>query len=105
MSRLPSISDILSLLAFTDAVLRKGGVSSTKSLIQEQYLINDNFKVHQIFHCFFEHLQKELPSWLSRQVGRNAGESEHLFSDTNKLLTKFINNGIADSFHKQPFHC
>ena len=105
VSRLPGILDIPSLLDFTDAVLRKRGVSSTKSVIQEQYQINDNFKDRQIFRSFFEHLQKELPSWLARQVDRDICDSQHLFSETNKLLTKFVNNGIVDSYHTQPLHC
>ena len=105
VSRMPGILDIPTLLDFTDAVLRKRGVSSAKSLIQEQYLINDNFKVRQILRSFFEYVQKELPSWLARQVDRDIGGSEHHFSETNKLLTKFVNNGIVDSYHKQPFHC
>jgi hypothetical protein len=103
--RLPSLADIPLFLDFVAAVLRERGALSTKSLIQEQYLINTDFRDSKLFHGFFMHLTTELPSWFSRQVNRNINDCADLFGETTKLLVKFINNGIADSYTKQPFHC
>jgi hypothetical protein len=102
--RLPTLGKIPSFLNFVAAVLHQRGNCSTRTVIQEQYLINDNLKDRQLFDGFFRHLQRGLPLWLSRQVHRNIGDSGDLFGETNQLLTKFINSGIVDSYNKQPFH-
>jgi hypothetical protein len=104
-SRLPILSEIPCLLDFVAAVLQTNGASSTRGILHDQYLINDNFKDPKMFIRFFQFLQTELAPWFSRQLNLDAGGTQDLFGDTNKLLTKFINSGIVDSYTKQPFHC
>jgi hypothetical protein len=110
-NHLPDLSEVPVFLQFIDEYLQRTKATTTTSIIQDQYEINENFKDRGMFRQFFMYIHQELEPWMSRlvismDVQSAADSTVDLFTEANKMLTTFINadNAIGDQSSKQPFH-